>query len=167
MGTTSAASSAAARSSSPGVITRLIWLLACAGCAPSGASPSATFRALRASDDLSRDGGAPSARSEAPGAPGAASVWAPARKSFLGTSLSDASRVYFSGHRGAVTEVFYPVLDAVQTTALELLVGDAAESFVDAEMSQEYTASRLSIPRNRAAARGSRASTPALVPTSR
>jgi glucoamylase len=86
--------------------------------------------------------GHPSARGAAPGAPGAASTWANARKSFLGTSRSDGSHVYFTGHRGAVSEVFYPALDAVQTVGLEFFVSDAAGSYLDEEVAQPYTATR-------------------------
>jgi glucoamylase len=50
--------------------------------------------------------------------------------------------VYFTGHRGAVSEVFYPALDAVQTVALEFLVSDAAGTFVDEEVAEEYMATR-------------------------
>lgn len=70
---------------------------------------------------------------------GAPSVWGPAQKSFLGTSTSATSRVYFTGHRGIVSEVFYPVLDTVNTVDLQFLVGDAARTFVDEEKRQVYT----------------------------
>ncbi|XXY43544.1 glycoside hydrolase family 15 protein [Sorangium sp. So ce260] len=70
---------------------------------------------------------------------GAASVWGPAEKSFLGTSTTSASRVYFTGHRGIVSEVFYPVLDTVNTVDLQFLVGDTAKTFVDEEKHQSYT----------------------------
>lgn len=83
------------------------------------------------------------ARAEpAPGAPGKRSTWSPGQKSFVGTSQSAESRVYFSGQRGAVSEVFYPTLDAVQTVALELLVGDAAGTYVDREQQQDYLVTR-------------------------
>lgn len=73
---------------------------------------------------------------------GAPSVWAPAQKSFLGTSMSGASRVYFTGYRGIVSEVFYPVLDTVNTVDLQFLVGDTAKTFVDEEKLQSYTVSQ-------------------------
>ncbi len=79
---------------------------------------------------------------DAPGAPGAASVWAPSAKSMIGTSASSTSRVYFTGHRGIVTEVFYPVVDTVNTVDLQFLVGDTARTFVDEEKSQSYTVTR-------------------------
>ncbi|WP_437627821.1 glycoside hydrolase family 15 protein [Sorangium sp. So ce1151] len=70
---------------------------------------------------------------------GVPSVWGPADKSFLGTSTTTASRVYFTGHRGIVSEVFYPVLDTVNTVDLQFMVGDTAKTFVDEEKSQSYT----------------------------
>lgn len=72
----------------------------------------------------------------APGGPGYGSSWAPAQKSFLGTSASKTSRVYFSGYRGIITEVFYPTLDNPNTLDLQFLVGDTARTFVDEEKVQ-------------------------------
>jgi len=63
----------------------------------------------------------------------------------IGTSASSASRVYFTGYRGIVTEVFYPVLDTVNTVDLQFLVGDAAGTFVDEEKLQNYTVTRPDI----------------------
>ena len=82
------------------------------------------------------------AAGSAPGVPGAASVWGPSQKSFLGTSAGGRSRVYFTGHRGIVSEVFYPVLDTVETVDLQFLVGDAAKTFVDEEKLQSYAVTR-------------------------
>jgi glucoamylase len=111
--------------------------------APSASRPSIDSRVLsqRASPSHAFTASSP-ASSLAPGAPGLPSAWAPARKSFLGTAAGDASRVYFTGHRGAVSEVFYPQPDTVQTVALEFLVADDAESFVDSEHAAAYTAER-------------------------
>ena len=75
----------------------------------------------------------------APGSPGAASTWAPAGKSFLGTSRTTASRVYFTGHRGIISEVFYPVADTVNTVDLQFLVGDTAKTYVDEEKLQNFS----------------------------
>lgn len=83
----------------------------------------------------------------APGGPGASSTWAPAKKSFLGTSTTNGSRVYFSGYRSIVTEVFYPTLDKAQSVDLQFLVGDTAKTFVDEEKIQaSYSATQ---PNNR------------------
>jgi glucoamylase len=79
---------------------------------------------------------------DAPGAPGAASVWGPATKSMLGTSASAGSQVYFTGYCGIVSEVFYPVVDTVDTVDLQFLVGDTARSFVDEEKTQAYSVTR-------------------------
>lgn len=70
---------------------------------------------------------------------GTSSVWGPAQKSFLGTSASGTSRVYFTGYRGILSEVFYPVLDTVNTVDLQFLVGDTGKTFVDEEKLQNYT----------------------------
>jgi glucoamylase len=78
----------------------------------------------------------------APGGPGLASVWGPSQKSMLGTSASTTSRVYFTGYRGIVSEVFYPLVDTANTVDLQFLVGDTAKTFVDEEKLQPYTATR-------------------------
>jgi glucoamylase len=82
------------------------------------------------------------AAGSAPGAPGLASTWAPAEKSFLGTSRTASSQVYFTGYRGIVSEVFYPVADTANTVDLQFLVGDSAHSYVDEEKAQAYSVSR-------------------------
>ena len=109
------------------------------GCEPSGSSSSA---ALARGQETHRADAGVLPRGEAPGAPGAAATWPPARKSLFGTAQSDASLVYFTGYRGALSEVFYPRLDAVQSVALEFLVGDADATFIDRESEQEYVAAR-------------------------
>lgn len=79
----------------------------------------------------------------APGGPGAGSSWAPARKSFLGTSATSTSQVYFTGYRSIITEVFYPTLDNPNTVDFQFLVGDAAKTFVDEEKIQaSYSATQ-------------------------
>lgn len=70
------------------------------------------------------------------------SNWAPAEKSFLGTATTTASQVYFTGFRGVISEIFYPVLDTANTTDLQFLVGDSARTFVDEEKLQPYTIAR-------------------------
>lgn len=73
----------------------------------------------------------------APGAPGMASVWAPAAKDFLGTAVSNSSAVYFTGAEGILTEVFYPTLDRVQNVDMQFLVTDAARTWADEERRQK------------------------------
>jgi glucoamylase len=78
----------------------------------------------------------------ATGGPGAPSVWAPSQKSMVGTSATDTSRVYFTGYRGVISEVFWPIVDTVNTVDLQFLVGDTAKTFVDEEKLQNYTVTR-------------------------
>jgi glucoamylase len=83
------------------------------------------------------------ATGSAPGGPGATSNWANARKSFLGTSTTGTSSVYFTGYRNIVTEVYYPTLDNPNNVDLQFLVGDSANTFVDEEKVQAgYTATQ-------------------------
>ena len=87
---------------------------------------------------------------EAPGAPGAASHWASGSKEFLGTSMSSASKVYFTGAHGIVTEVFYPKVDCVQNVSLQFIVVDSAKSGGPQEceeLRQKRHATRLLNPR--------------------
>lgn len=56
--------------------------------------------------------------------PGQDPNWAPSNKSFIGTSISKNSLVYFTGYRSAVTEVFFPVLDTPNQSDLGLLIQD-------------------------------------------
>lgn len=79
----------------------------------------------------------------APGGPGLGSSWAPAKKSLLGTSASNTSRVYFTGYQSIITEIFYPTLDNPNNVDLQFLVGDTAKTFVDEEKVQaSYTATQ-------------------------
>ena len=82
------------------------------------------------------------AASLAPGQPGSPGTWAPAQKSILGTALGTSSHVYFTGHRGTLSEIFYPTLDAVQSVDLEFFVVDRAKTFLDEERQQSYLATR-------------------------
>ena len=75
----------------------------------------------------------------APGGPGVSATWGPSEKSFLGTSTTTTSSVYFTGYRGIVSEIFYPVLDTANSVDLQFLVGDTAKTFVDEEKLQNYT----------------------------
>lgn len=74
----------------------------------------------------------------ASGGPGVPAVWGPSQKSFLGTSASNVSRVYFTGYRGILTEVFYPVLDTPNVQDSQFLVGDSGGTWVDEEKRQFY-----------------------------
>jgi glucoamylase len=71
---------------------------------------------------------ATSIANNAPNPPGFPSVWSPSAKDFLGTSVSDACPVYFTGAQGMLTEVFYPSPDRVQNIDMEFLVEDTART---------------------------------------
>lgn len=80
---------------------------------------------------------------EAFGAPGLTAVRGPAAKSFVGVATEGPSRVYFTGYRGVVSEVFYPAVDTQAAVDLQFLVGDAGGGFVDEEKRQDYRVQRL------------------------
>ncbi len=73
---------------------------------------------------------------DAPNGPGAASVWAPAAKDFIGTAISGNSKVYFTGAEGILTEIYYPSPDKIQNVDLQLLITDSAKSWGDQEKQQ-------------------------------
>lgn len=121
-----------------------VWA-ASSACEPVRDGPSAP--ASRGFYATSRDAGGASSDAGtsslvAPGAPGQPQTWPPARKSLLGRAKGGSSRVYFTGYRGSVSEVFYPRPDAVQSTALELLVGDAEGRHVQVESELPYVSMR-------------------------
>src|SRR5690348_15896912 len=82
------------------------------------AACTAPRASLPASPDPATLAGAPASGS-APGAPGVTALRPSAQKSLIGTALGGSSRVYFTALAGALTEVFYPILDEVQTLELE------------------------------------------------
>lgn len=105
-----------------------------AGCtAPRASAPASPAPAALAGEP---------ALGSAPGAPGVTALRPSAQKSLIGTALGGSSRVYFTGHAGAVTEVFYPTLDEVQSLELEFLVGDSQQTFVDEQRLEPYTSTR-------------------------
>lgn len=69
----------------------------------------------------------------APDGPGDGSTWAPTTDTMVGTSLSSNSRVWFTGGRGVVTAAFFPSVDTVNSSVLELLVGDRSNHWADEE----------------------------------
>jgi glucoamylase len=78
----------------------------------------------------------------ATGGPGNPSVWANSIKSMVGTSATDTSKVYFTGHRGIISEVFWPQVDTVNTVDMQFLIGDVTKTFVDEEKQQAYSVTR-------------------------
>lgn len=86
----------------------------------------------------------------APDGPGDASTWAPTTDTLVGTALSANSRVWFAGGRGIVTATFYPSADTVNSSVLELLVGDRSNHWADEERTD--TTSQTTIYDSRALA---------------
>jgi glucoamylase len=63
-------------------------------------------------------------RGDAPGGPGPAGRWTSGAKEAIGTAASLRSRVWFTLHRGTLTEVYYPGLDQANLRSLALAVRD-------------------------------------------
>ena len=56
---------------------------------------------------------------EAPVSPGAAQVWASARKMGVGTSYGQQSKLWFSLAEGIISEVYGPQIDMAHITDLQ------------------------------------------------
>lgn len=69
---------------------------------------------------------------EAFGKPGLAPRWSPGNKDGVGTAYSADSRIWFTLHDGAATEIYYPLIDRPQVRDLQLLVSDG-KSFMHGE----------------------------------
>ncbi len=72
-------------------------------------------------------------RADAPGAPGIAHTWAPARKDAVGTAYETSSiprsPVWFTVAEGVLTETFYPSIDQAQNGDLQFIVVDPKTGF--------------------------------------
>lgn len=77
------------------------------------------------------------------GWPGSPARWTSSAKSGVGTSLTPASRVWFTLSHGIVNEVYYPRLDQACTRDLGLIV-TAGDGFFSEE--KRHAASRVSYP---------------------
>src|SRR5690349_17555949 len=73
-----------------------------------------------------------SARSEAPGAPGAASDWVTGDKDGFGTARGTDSKVWYTLHGGELSEIYYPRIDTPSTRDTQLVVTDG-RTFTDRE----------------------------------
>ncbi|MBE3561516.1 MAG: glucan 1,4-alpha-glucosidase [Ktedonobacteraceae bacterium] len=71
------------------------------------------------------------------------SVWAPSNNTMLGTSVGAGSNIWFTGHDGIISTVFFPTVDMPNTTALEFLVGDSEHTWVDEEQNDTEAYTRL------------------------
>src|SRR6266496_5426603 len=89
-----------------------------------------------------------SARSgEAPGAPGAASDWVTGDKDGFGTARGTASKVWYTLHRGELSEIYFPRIDTPSTRDTQLVVSDGA-TFTDRESTDTTHAVRLLDPKS-------------------
>ncbi len=65
----------------------------------------------------------------APGWPGSPARWTSSAKSGVGTSLSHASRVWFTLSHGILNEIYYPRVDQACTRDLGLIITDGMDFF--------------------------------------
>ena len=65
----------------------------------------------------------------APGWPGSPARWTSSAKSGVGTSLSPASRVWFTVSHGIMNEIYYPRVDQACTRDLGLIITDGRDFF--------------------------------------
>jgi glucoamylase len=70
----------------------------------------------------------------APGGPGQAPTWTSGAKEAVGTSVTVASRVWFTLQDGILTEVYYPRLDAAAVRTLELAVSDGTQVWFESSL---------------------------------
>jgi glucoamylase len=75
-------------------------------------------------------GSADSTPSVAPGSPGAGSVFDLARKDCVGTARNTTSKVWFTVADGALSDVYWPTVDATNVHTLQYVVSDGA-TFTD------------------------------------
>ncbi|MHB1861450.1 MAG: glycoside hydrolase family 15 protein [Gemmatimonadaceae bacterium] len=67
----------------------------------------------------------------APGGPGALPSWTSASKDGLGTSLTTASKVWFTLEGGILTEVYYPRVDMADVHGLEFAVSNGTRVWIE------------------------------------
>src|SRR3954468_23221122 len=78
----------------------------------------------------------------APGAPGKDAQWPGAGKEAVGTSNTEASKVWFTLRGGVLDEVYYPTVDVANTQTLKFIVTSCGE---DSPPGEESAAHRLEI----------------------
>src|SRR5512139_2700584 len=97
-------------------------------------APSDARSAPEAMDPASSQSGAAVAQDAgpAPGGPGRKADWTEADKTGFGTSRTRGSNVWFTLHRGRMSEAYYPNLSTPSVRTLELVVTDG-RTFTDRE----------------------------------
>jgi glucoamylase len=81
--------------------------------------------------------------SHAPGWPGSPARWTSSAKSGVGTSLSPASRVWFTLSHGILNEIYYPRLDQACTRDMGLIITDGRDFFSE---EKRHASSEVSYP---------------------
>jgi len=79
----------------------------------------------------------------APGWPGIEPRWTSSAKSGVGTSLSPASRVWFTVSHGILDEIYYPRVDQACTRDLGLIVTDGKDFFSEEKRDTRHEVSYL------------------------
>src|SRR5215471_11052499 len=78
----------------------------------------------------------------ATGGPGIEPRWTRSAKDIVGTAYSSSSRVWFTGSKGVLNEIYFPTVDSPQVRDLQLLITDGETFFHeerrDLETSIEY-----------------------------
>jgi glucoamylase len=82
--------------------------------------------------------------SDAPGWPGSEPRWTSSAKSGVGTSLSPASRIWFTISHGIFNEIYYPRLDLACTRDMGLIVTDGSDYFSEEKRHATSSVSYLS-----------------------
>jgi glucoamylase len=79
----------------------------------------------------------------APGGPGIPARWTSSAKTGVGTSLSPASRVWFTLSHGILDEVYYPRVDQACTRDLGLIVTDGQDFFSEEKRHTDHQVAYL------------------------
>jgi len=79
----------------------------------------------------------------APGWPGSPARWTSSAKSGVGTSLSNASRVWFTISHGILNEIYYPRVDQACTRDLGLIITDGRDFFSEEKRHASYLVTSL------------------------
>ncbi len=99
---------------------------------------------MRATLLTNKDGGKSMTEpSYAPGWPGSPARWTSSAKSGVGTSLSRASRVWFTLSHGILNEIYYPRVDQACTRDLGLIITDGKDYFSE---EKRHAASKVTYP---------------------
>jgi len=79
----------------------------------------------------------------APGWPGSLARWTSSAKSGVGTSLSHASRVWFTVSHGILNEIYYPRVDQACTRDLGIIITDGRDFFSEEKRHASSTVTYL------------------------